>query len=228
MEQKKVFNMKNAYDVIALNGHAYMLADSRIDRSTIPPCLYSYEIRDRNWDEDCFTRIVERADINAVQVETVLGKHPLPLDETGSYCPEYGSDEYEDTNWFGAMTFEEYIEADEGEIGIDASAKKIKERNICRKGYIYTAVVEYISNDILDLKKIYDVVKGTLSMYGCELISTNAVLCEKEERLKVVFTLLCKEDMRRKPMLDFFKEGVMESVETEKVQIYSHCESGNT
>ena len=107
--QRIEFNAERFYTRIEIAGNQYLFSSSRIKKESIPEGMYMYEIADADGD-GCISRVQPYVLVNFWG--TIIGKDPVPLDETGHYYPEDGSDEY--LGLYGEeMTLREYLTMEE-------------------------------------------------------------------------------------------------------------------
>ncbi|MDD4164462.1 MAG: hypothetical protein PHD66_04475 [Eubacteriales bacterium] len=70
------------YELIEVCGHTAMFSDSRVDRITLPKCLYAYDIRHSDYGDVSDFRTLEKY-VMVNNAGTVITKHPVDLGKDG-------------------------------------------------------------------------------------------------------------------------------------------------
>ena len=195
------FDPQNTYQVVAVSGKPFLFEDLRIERDTVPPGLFVYEVADGDGD-GCFARIQEGVLVNFWG--TLIGKYPVPM-EDGAYYPRFGTAEYEG-DFIDEMTLEEYLEADDDAFDIEPESAVVDGEYAVFAGreYVVTCGIDPIEEE--GWKWFKELAKKEFPVYGLEWLNCMRPGDKKEGIENVRITVRALENMRVMQIYDVLAE----------------------
>lgn len=198
---KEKFDPQKTYPVAAVSGKPYLFEDLRIDKSSVPPGLFVYEVADGDGD-GCFARIQQSVAVNFWG--TLIGKDPIPL-EDGAYYPRFGTAEYEG-DFLDEMILEEYLEADDDAFDIEPESAVVDGEYAVFAGreYVVTCDIDPIEEE--GWMWFEELAKKEFPAYGLEWLNCMRSDDKKGGTENVHITVRALENMRVMQIYDVLAE----------------------
>ena len=194
------FDPQNTYQVVAVSGKPFLFEDLRIERDTVPPSLFVYEVADGDGD-GCFARIQEGVLVNFWG--TLIGKYPVPM-EDGAYYPRFGTAEYEG-DFIDEMTLEEYLEADDDAFDIEPEPEVVDGEYAVFAGRKYVVICDIDPIEEEGWKQFEELAKEEFPSQGFEWLG-----CMRPDKKNGIesarITIRVNEDMRVTSVYDVLED----------------------